>query len=247
MSSSDPAARAAELRDLLNRASIAYYVGEATIMDDAAYDTLYDELVAIETEHPELVTAGLADAARGRAALRQVPEGAAPVADGIARQGDDRRGDREMGRRRAQAAGYGRARRVRARAEDRRLRDQPRLRERRVRSRRDARRRHPGRGRDAEPPHDQVDPVADERRRAAARRGARRGVHAALRLPRHERTSRRRREGDGSEPAQRIRRLAAAEGLRDHRAAAAVAVGLRHRRPRGARAGDALGDAAVAA
>ncbi len=56
MSSSDPAARAAELRDLLNRASIAYYVGEATIMDDAAYDTLYDELVAIETEHPELVT-----------------------------------------------------------------------------------------------------------------------------------------------------------------------------------------------
>ena len=49
-------ARAAELRDLLNRASIAYYVGDATIMDDAAYDTLYDELVAIETEHPELVT-----------------------------------------------------------------------------------------------------------------------------------------------------------------------------------------------
>ncbi len=56
MSGSDPAARAAELRDLLNRASIAYYVGDATIMDDAAYDTLYDELVAIETEHPELVT-----------------------------------------------------------------------------------------------------------------------------------------------------------------------------------------------
>jgi DNA ligase (NAD+) len=56
LSGSDPAARAGELRDLLNRASIAYYVGDATIMDDAAYDTLYDELVAIETEHPELVT-----------------------------------------------------------------------------------------------------------------------------------------------------------------------------------------------
>ena len=56
MSGSDPAARAAELRDLLNRASIAYYVGDATIMDDAAYDTLYDELVAIESEQPALVT-----------------------------------------------------------------------------------------------------------------------------------------------------------------------------------------------
>jgi DNA ligase (NAD+) len=56
LSGSDPAVRAAELRELLNRASIAYYVGDATIMDDAAYDTLYDELVAIETEHPELVT-----------------------------------------------------------------------------------------------------------------------------------------------------------------------------------------------
>ena len=53
---SDPAARAAELRDLLNRASIAYHVGDATIMDDAAYDTLYDELAAIETECPKLVT-----------------------------------------------------------------------------------------------------------------------------------------------------------------------------------------------
>jgi DNA ligase (NAD+) len=56
LSSSDPAARAAELRDLLNRASIAYHVDDAPVMDDAAYDTLYDELVAIETEHPELVT-----------------------------------------------------------------------------------------------------------------------------------------------------------------------------------------------
>jgi DNA ligase (NAD+) len=56
LSGSDAAVRAAELRELLNRASIAYYVDDATIMDDAAYDTLYDELVAIETEHPELVT-----------------------------------------------------------------------------------------------------------------------------------------------------------------------------------------------
>jgi len=48
--------RAAELRDLLNRALAAYHVEDAPIMADAAYDALYDELVAIEAEHPELVT-----------------------------------------------------------------------------------------------------------------------------------------------------------------------------------------------
>jgi DNA ligase (NAD+) len=50
------AARAAELRDVLNRALIAYHVEDAPVMEDAAYDVLYDELVALEEEHPELVT-----------------------------------------------------------------------------------------------------------------------------------------------------------------------------------------------
>ena len=151
-----------------------------------------------------------------------------------------------MGRRRAQAPRYGRAGRIRARAEDRRLGDQPRLRGRPLRARRDARRRRPGRGRDAEPAHDQVDPAAYERRRAPARRGARRGVHAALGLSRDERAPRRGGQAAGAESAQRVRRLAPPEGLRDHGAAAAVAVGVRHRRPRGPRPGDALGHAAMA-
>src|SRR5256885_6047363 len=50
------AARAAELRDVLNRALIAYHVEDEPIMEDAAYDVLYEELVALEEEHPELVT-----------------------------------------------------------------------------------------------------------------------------------------------------------------------------------------------
>jgi DNA ligase (NAD+) len=54
--SSDAAARAAELRELLTRALIAYHVDDAPVMEDAAYDALYDELAAIEAEHPELVT-----------------------------------------------------------------------------------------------------------------------------------------------------------------------------------------------
>jgi len=56
LSTSDPVGRAAELRELLNRALIAYHVEDAPIMEDAAYDVLYDELAALEAEHPELVT-----------------------------------------------------------------------------------------------------------------------------------------------------------------------------------------------
>ena len=56
MSISDPASRAAELRELLNRALIAYHVEDAPIMEDAAYDALYDKLAELEGEHPELVT-----------------------------------------------------------------------------------------------------------------------------------------------------------------------------------------------
>jgi DNA ligase (NAD+) len=55
-SSSGAAARAAELRELLNRALIAYHVEDAPIMEDAAYDVLYDELAALEEEHPDLFT-----------------------------------------------------------------------------------------------------------------------------------------------------------------------------------------------
>jgi len=50
-----PSDRAAELRELLNRAIVAYYVDDAPIMEDAAFDALYDELAAIEAKHPDLV------------------------------------------------------------------------------------------------------------------------------------------------------------------------------------------------
>lgn len=48
--------RAAELRRLLNTYSHAYYVLSAPLVSDADFDVLYNELVAIETEHPDLIS-----------------------------------------------------------------------------------------------------------------------------------------------------------------------------------------------
>ena len=214
-------------------------------MSDAEYDRLYDELVALEEAAPGAGHARLADPARRRAGLGPVPEGAAPRADGLAREGHDRRGARQVGRGRPQAPRHRRARRLRDRAEDRRARGQPDLRERRVRARRDARRRHPGRGRDAEPADDQGDPAAHGGRRSArGRRGARRGLPAALRLPRAERAPRGDEPEARAQPAQRGRRLAPAEELRDHRRPASVHVDLRHRPRRGRRVRRPVRDAA---
>ena len=48
--------RARELRALLNRAAHAYYVLDAPVMEDAVYDRLYRELVALESAHPQLLS-----------------------------------------------------------------------------------------------------------------------------------------------------------------------------------------------
>ena len=49
--------RAAELRQLLNRAAHAYYVLDAPEFEDAVYDRLYRELLELEQQHPELLSA----------------------------------------------------------------------------------------------------------------------------------------------------------------------------------------------
>jgi DNA ligase (NAD+) len=56
MSSSTSSERAGELRGLLNRWLHEYHVLDDPTVDDATYDRHYDELVALEREHPELLT-----------------------------------------------------------------------------------------------------------------------------------------------------------------------------------------------
>ncbi|MGZ4354150.1 MAG: DNA ligase LigA-related protein, partial [Gaiellaceae bacterium] len=51
-----PSERAAELRELLGRYLYEYHVLDDPSVSDAEYDRLYDELAALEAEHPELVT-----------------------------------------------------------------------------------------------------------------------------------------------------------------------------------------------
>lgn len=50
------AQRLQELRQLLQRASYAYYVLDTPIMEDSVYDTLYHELVTLEAQFPALIT-----------------------------------------------------------------------------------------------------------------------------------------------------------------------------------------------
>jgi DNA ligase (NAD+) len=56
MTVTDPAARAAELRSLLEDANYRYHVLDAPTMPDREYDLRFRELVDLEAEHPELVT-----------------------------------------------------------------------------------------------------------------------------------------------------------------------------------------------
>ncbi len=51
-----PAARAAELRRILERANHAYYVLDKPEMSDAEYDKLFRELQALEAKHPDVRT-----------------------------------------------------------------------------------------------------------------------------------------------------------------------------------------------
>ena len=197
---------------------------------------------------PELVTPDSPTQRVGRGAVGSVPEGRAPAADGLAREGDDRRGAASSGRTTSASASdsdepvaYVIEPKIDGSAINLTYEDGVFV--------RGATRGDGIQGEDVTPNLRTI-----RRFRCAcsvtappAARGARRGLHAALRLPRVQRAPRRGGKAR-AEPAQRGRRLAAPEGFDDHRAAPALDLGLRHRLPRGRRPPRvALGDAAVAA
>jgi DNA ligase (NAD+) len=57
VSAPDPAARAAELRAIIEEANYRYHVLDAPELEDREYDLLLRELLHLETAHPELATA----------------------------------------------------------------------------------------------------------------------------------------------------------------------------------------------
>jgi len=72
--------RVQELRQLLQRASYAYYVLDNPIMEDTVYDQLYRELQQLETQYPELIApdsltqrVGEKPASRFHAVRHQIP------------------------------------------------------------------------------------------------------------------------------------------------------------------------------
>ena len=56
MTTSDWAARAAELRELIEYHNQRYYVEDEPEIADAEFDALVDELARLERDHPELVS-----------------------------------------------------------------------------------------------------------------------------------------------------------------------------------------------
>lgn len=52
----EPVQRLAQLRQQLQKASYAYYVLDAPILEDSVYDQLYRELQGLESQYPQLIT-----------------------------------------------------------------------------------------------------------------------------------------------------------------------------------------------
>jgi DNA ligase (NAD+) len=68
------AARAAELRERIERANHEYYVLDAPTLPDAEYDRIFQELQALELEHPSLITPHSPTQRVGAAARSDLPK-----------------------------------------------------------------------------------------------------------------------------------------------------------------------------
>ena len=75
----DPAIQIEQLREELRHHEHQYYVLDAPEITDAEYDALMRRLQALETQHPELLTAGFSHPARRRKTARGIHQGPAQL------------------------------------------------------------------------------------------------------------------------------------------------------------------------
>ncbi len=75
-----------ELRAQIERANRLYYEQDAPEISDAEYDALFHELVALEEQHPELVTPDSPTQRVGGAPVGPAGRGAPLDADAVAQQ-----------------------------------------------------------------------------------------------------------------------------------------------------------------
>ena len=233
-------ARHAAISAEIRAANHAYYVDDNPTLSDAEYDTLFRELVALEAAFPALMTP--------ESPTQRVGNGARPAESSPFAEVRHERPMLSLGN----AFGEEELRAFDARvrrglglpstpepAPDLRyvaelkidgLAISLRYRDGRFVRGRHARRRDDRRGRHREPSHDRRDPRPPDR--AGHARGARRGVHAEVRVRPDQRRAGGGRPGPLREPAQQRRRLAAPARPGRHGRPAAQLLGLPA--PRGA-------------
>ena len=188
------AERIAELRSQLEYHGRRYYVLDDPEIGDDAYDALLDELRGLEAEHPELLTPDSPTQRVGGTPISKLEKVTHPqpmLSLANVRSADELRA--WIARMRSHLAREGiedAAFTYVAEPKIDGLAISLRLPRRRAGARRHARQRRGRRGRHAQPAHDPVDPAAD-RRRAAADRGPRRGLHVAAGLHGAQRAARR--------------------------------------------------------
>lgn len=78
-------ARLAELREQINLHNYHYYVLDAPLISDAAYDALLRELRELEADYPRTDYTRLTDAAGGQCACEPLCQSAPPRPDAVAR------------------------------------------------------------------------------------------------------------------------------------------------------------------
>ena len=91
------AARAADLRQRIERASYEYYVLDRPTISDKEYDQLFRELQELERENPELRTADSPTLRVGAPPQSSLPKHTHLVSDAVARQRVQRRRARASG------------------------------------------------------------------------------------------------------------------------------------------------------